>query len=71
MIKSRVSEAAILVHPRLDVLFHLHRDSSNHQIGCAVSQLGLSLGSFSKQLNGAQHKHPDADKELLAMGKGC
>lgn len=71
VIKERAAESVMLVYPRVDLPSHLHLDSSDYQIGCAFSQLGLHLGLFSKKLNAAQRKYPTTDKGLLAMGKGC
>ena len=53
LVKNRISNEAMLVHPDFSKPFDVHADSSGYQLGGVVSQEGRPIVFFSKKLNSA------------------
>ena len=72
--KSALAGAAMLTHPRHDVPISLTADASDHAVGAVLQQLvhgtWQPLGFFSKQLQPAEKKYSEFDRELLGLYLG-
>ena len=51
MVKTRISNEAMLAHADFSKPFDVHMDSSDYQLGGIVSQEGKPIAFFSKKLN--------------------
>ena len=67
MVKTRISNEAMLAHADFSKPFDVHMDSSDYQLGGIVSQEGKPIAFFSKKLNWSQKKYPITEKELLSI----
>ena len=67
MVKTKISNEAMLAHPDFSEPFDVHTDSSDYQLGGVISQKGKPISFFSKKLNQAQKKYPITEKELLSI----
>ena len=67
MVRAKISNEAMLVHPDFSKPFDVHMDSSDYQLGGVISQNGKPIAFFSKKLNQAQKKYPITEKELLSI----
>ena len=67
MVKTKISNEAMLAHPDFSKPFNMHTDSSDNQLGGVISQEGKPIAFFSKKLNQAQKKYPITEKELLSV----
>ena len=72
ILKFKLSEPPILIHPDFNKEFILTTDSSDHALGAFLGQKDESgiirpIAYFSKKLNNAQKRYIILEKELLAI----
>ena len=70
-IKSALSRATLLTHPRTDVPLCLHTDASDFGVGAVLQQFidgeWKPISFFSKRLRGAETRYSTFGRELLAV----
>ena len=72
LMKARLLQAPVLIHPDMHKPFVLHTDASEVGVGATLSQLDSQgiphlIGCRSKKLNAAQKNYPVHEKEMLAL----
>lgn len=70
-LKHKLSQAALLAHPRTDAQLALFSDASGNAAGASLQQRSGNawepLGYFSRKLSQAEQKYSTYDRELLAI----
>ena len=72
LLKSRLLQAPVLIHPDMTKPFLLHTDASDVGVGATLSQLDTEgiprlIACRSKKLNKAQLNYPVHEKEMFAL----
>jgi len=62
-----VSKETLLTYPDWSILFTVHTDASNYQLGALISQNDKPIAFFSRELNSAQKNYTTTEKELLSI----
>ena len=65
--KKVIAKETMLVYPDIDILFEVHTDTSDYQLGGVVAQHGKPIGYFSRKLNTAYKNYTTGEKELLGI----
>jgi hypothetical protein len=72
-IKKVIGTEVLLCYPDFNkpVLFHLHTDASDHQLGTVIMQDKKPIAFYSRNLNTAQKRYTTTEKELLSAIETC
>ena len=61
------SDEALLSYPDWKLLFVVHTDASDKQLGAFISQNNKPIAFFSKKLRKPQCNYTTTEKEILAI----
>eukprot|EP00957_Ditylum_brightwellii_P204767 15340756-Ditylum_brightwellii.AAC.1 len=62
-----ISQEALLAYLDFNVLFEIHTDASDTQLGAVISQQGMPVVFHSRKLNSIQRNYTNTEQELLAI----
>lgn len=67
ILKKMVAQETVLAYPYWKLIFDIHTDASDVQMGAVLSQKNRPIAFFSRKLNKAQQNYNTTEKELLAI----
>jgi hypothetical protein len=62
-----VQTETLLTYPDWTILFTIHTDASDYQLGSVISQRNQAIAFFSRKLSKAQCNYTTTEMELLAI----
>ena len=66
-VKQMVCQQTVLNYPDYNLLFDIHTDASDYQLGAVISQNKKPIAFFSRTLNSAQRNYTTTENELLSI----
>jgi len=66
-VKNVIASDALCAYPDHNKSFEIYTDSSDYQLGAAISQDGRHVAYYSKRLSGPQTRYSTIEKEMLAL----